>query len=201
MWVIYIVTTEVKGIMVEHSIIKFSLPGDLVSKESTCHAGQLGLIPGSGRCPGEGNGNPLQYSCLRNAMDRGTWRGTVHRIARVGHDVAAKPSPSHISCLYFYFHANFSRTILTQKGMSLRQMIVTNNSNIYWMFSICLLCPKHFILFYLILIKPLWIPLIAVLITSPYWWGNRTQRYIQYYFITIINNIYVLFLTVGLLNL
>ena len=39
------------------------------------------LIPGSGRCPGEGNGNPLQYSCLGNSMDKGAWRATVHRVA------------------------------------------------------------------------------------------------------------------------
>ena len=43
------------------------------SKESVCNAGDPGLIPGSGRSPGEGNGNPLQYSCLENPMDRGTW--------------------------------------------------------------------------------------------------------------------------------
>ena len=46
-------------------------------KESTCSAGDPGLLPGSGRSPGEGNGNPLQYSCLENSMDRGTWRVTV----------------------------------------------------------------------------------------------------------------------------
>ena len=39
-------------------------------------------IPGSGRSPGEGNGNPLQYSCLENPMDRGAWRATVHRVAK-----------------------------------------------------------------------------------------------------------------------
>ena len=39
-------------------------------------------IPGSGRCPGEGNGNPLQYSCLEHSMDRGAWRATVHRVAK-----------------------------------------------------------------------------------------------------------------------
>ena len=47
-------------------------------KESACNAGgtrDMGLIPGSGRSPGEGNGNPLQYSCLENSMDRGVWRG------------------------------------------------------------------------------------------------------------------------------
>ena len=42
----------------------------------------VGLIPGSGKSPGEGNGNPLQYSCLENPMDRGAWRATVHSIIR-----------------------------------------------------------------------------------------------------------------------
>ena len=51
-------------------------------KASACNVGDLGSIPGSGRSPGEGNGNPLQYSCLENHMDRGTWWATVHRVAR-----------------------------------------------------------------------------------------------------------------------
>ena len=50
-----------------------------------------GLIPGLGRVPGEGNGNPLQYSCLRNPMNRRAWQATVHGVARVGHDLATKP--------------------------------------------------------------------------------------------------------------
>ena len=48
-------------------------PGGLDSKKSACNAGDLGSIPGLGRFPGEGNGNPLQYSCLENSMDRGAW--------------------------------------------------------------------------------------------------------------------------------
>ena len=48
------------------------------SKESVRCTGDLGSIPGLGRSPGEGNGNPLQYSCLGNPMDRGAWRATVH---------------------------------------------------------------------------------------------------------------------------
>ena len=48
--------------------------------------GDAGLIPGSGRSPGEGNGNPLQYSCLENPMDRGPWRARVHGSQRVGYD-------------------------------------------------------------------------------------------------------------------
>ena len=47
-----------------------------------CNVGDLGSIPGSGRSPGEGNGNPLQYSCLENPMDGGAWRATVHGVAK-----------------------------------------------------------------------------------------------------------------------
>ena len=49
--------------------IFMGFPGGSVDKESACHVGDLGSIPGSGRSPGEGNGNPLQYSCLENPMD------------------------------------------------------------------------------------------------------------------------------------
>ena len=68
-------------------------PHSSVGKESACNAGDLGWIPGSGRSPGEGNGNPLQYSCLENPMDRGAWWATAHGVARVGHDLATKPPP------------------------------------------------------------------------------------------------------------
>ena len=53
-------------------------------KESACNAGNPGLIPGLGRSPGEGNGNPLQYSCLDNPMDRGARRATVHGVTKGG---------------------------------------------------------------------------------------------------------------------
>ena len=55
---------------------------DSDDKESACNAGDSGLIPESGRSPGEGNGNPLQYSCLENSMDRGAWEATVHGAAK-----------------------------------------------------------------------------------------------------------------------
>ena len=55
-------------------------------EESAFNAGDQGLIPGSGRYPGEGNGNPLQYSCLENSTDRGAWWATVTRQQRVRHD-------------------------------------------------------------------------------------------------------------------
>ena len=57
-------------------------PGGLVVKNSPANAGDMGLIPGLGRSPGEGNGNPLQYSCLGNLMDRGAWWATVHGAAK-----------------------------------------------------------------------------------------------------------------------
>ena len=63
-------------------------PCSSVGKESTCNAGDPGSIPRSGRSPGEGNGNPLQYSCLENPMDRGAWWATVHGVTRVRHDWA-----------------------------------------------------------------------------------------------------------------
>ena len=57
-------------------------PGGSNGKESTCNAGDLGSIPASGRSPGEGHGNPLQYSCLENPMDRGAWQATFSGITK-----------------------------------------------------------------------------------------------------------------------
>ena len=57
-------------------------PGGSNGKESACNVGDLGLIPGSGRFPGEGKGNPLQYSCLGNPMDRGAWWDAVHGVIK-----------------------------------------------------------------------------------------------------------------------
>ena len=59
-------------------------PGGLEVKASACNAGDLGSIPRLGRSPGEGNGNPLQYSCLENPMDGGTWWATVPGVAKSG---------------------------------------------------------------------------------------------------------------------
>ena len=59
-------------------------PGGSEVKASAWNAGDLASIPGLGRSPGEGNGNPLQYSCLENSMDRGAWWATVHGVAKSG---------------------------------------------------------------------------------------------------------------------
>ena len=56
--------------------------GSSTGKDSACSAGDLGSIPELERSPGGGHGNPLQYSCLKNPMDRGIWPATVHRVAK-----------------------------------------------------------------------------------------------------------------------
>ena len=66
-----------------------------MQEETMSNAGDVGLIPGWGRSPGERNGNPRQYSCLGNPMDRGVWWAIVHGVARVRYDLATKPPPIH----------------------------------------------------------------------------------------------------------
>ena len=87
-------------------------PGGSVSKEFTCYAGDPGWIPRWGRFPGEGNGNPLQYSCLRNPMDRGAWQTAGHGVGRVRHDLATKLPPTFNvagGCLFLHFTNNITR--------------------------------------------------------------------------------------------
>ena len=72
-------------------------------QETTCNAGDLGLIPGLGRSYGEGKGNSLKYSCLKNSMDRGTWWATVQRVIRVGHYLTIKQTQYLIPCLTYFF--------------------------------------------------------------------------------------------------
>ena len=65
---------------IKHLLLGF--PCNPVGKESACSAGDPGSIPGLGRSPGEGNGNPLQYPCLENLMGRGAWWAAVHGVAK-----------------------------------------------------------------------------------------------------------------------
>ena len=60
----------------------WGFPGGSDGKVSACNVGDPGSMPGSGRSPGEGNGNPLQYSCLENSMDGGAWWAIVHGVAK-----------------------------------------------------------------------------------------------------------------------
>ena len=68
--------------MNQSDLLMGMFPGGSDGKASVYNAGDPGSIPGSGRSPGEENGNPLQYSCLENPMDRGAWRVTVHGVAK-----------------------------------------------------------------------------------------------------------------------
>ena len=86
-WHIYIIDTMYG--------IGRGFPGGLYGKVSACNAENLGLIPGLGRSPGEGNGNPLQYSCLENPMDGGAWYAPVHGVAK---------SRTRLSDFPFTFH-------------------------------------------------------------------------------------------------
>ena len=61
--------------------MNYALPWWLSGKESACWAGDAGSIPGWGRCPGGGHGNPIQYSCMENSKDRGGWQATIHGVA------------------------------------------------------------------------------------------------------------------------
>ena len=63
-------------------MLQLGFPGSSEVKASACNEGDLGSIPGLGRSPGEGNGNPLQYSCLENPMDGGAWWATVHGVEK-----------------------------------------------------------------------------------------------------------------------
>ena len=72
----------VHGVAKSRTQLSEGFPGGSDGKESACNAADAGLILGSGRSPGEGNGNLLQYSCLRNPIDRGAWQATVHGAAK-----------------------------------------------------------------------------------------------------------------------
>ena len=75
------------------TIYLLGFPHSSVGRESACNAGDPGSIPGLGKSPEEGNGNPFQYFSLENSMDRGARQATVHEVKRVGHDLATKPPP------------------------------------------------------------------------------------------------------------
>ena len=83
-------TNQEFGINITHHCMQIGdFPGSAVVENVTAHAGDsrdVGSTPGLGRCPGGGNGNPLQCSCLGNLMDRGAWRATVQGSQRVRHN-------------------------------------------------------------------------------------------------------------------
>ena len=92
------------------TVLYLGFPGGSVGKESACSVGDLDLIPGLGRSAGGGHGNPLQYSCLENAMDRGAWWATVHRVAKSRtrlNDEHFQHSINHSHCVTFLLQGIF----------------------------------------------------------------------------------------------
>ena len=86
-----------------------------VGKESARNAGDSGLISGSRRSPGGGNGNPLQYSCPGNPMDRGAWQAAVQRVAKSQHDWATE----HSTCLMYACDIPREKWVTQSSGLEL----------------------------------------------------------------------------------
>ena len=76
------IAREEGSLKYEQVIMVLAFPGDSDGKESVCSVGDWGSIPGWGGCPGEGNGNPFQYFCLEDPMDRRAWRAVAHGVTK-----------------------------------------------------------------------------------------------------------------------
>ena len=103
--------------------LTFHFQMTLVVKKLPANAGDIrdvGLISGLGRSPGEGNDNPLQYSCLENPMNRGFWRATVHRVAK------SRTRLKHLACLHIYFNVSWST-----QAVSLQIKVIKIDLNTY----------------------------------------------------------------------
>ena len=95
-------SADINTYLFKQSVSPMGFPCSSVSKESAYGVGDLSLIPGLGIFPGEGNGNPLQYSCMENFMDRGAWQAIVCGVTRVRHDLATTMSPIDIGLPNFW---------------------------------------------------------------------------------------------------
>ena len=114
---------------------KTGIPGGSDGKESACNAGDLGSVPGLGRSPGGVHGNPHQYSCLENPMDKGDWPATVIGSQRVRHDWATK----HTHCGRYFsscFSINDSSCLPGHLLLSLSLYIYRTLSRHLWLFGI-----------------------------------------------------------------
>ena len=109
-----------------------SFPGGSEVKVSACSAGDPGSIPGLGKSPGEGNGNPLRYSCLENPMDGGAWWATAHGVAKSWtrlSDFTCPPRCNNPECLHI------TKYILSNKiGPQLRHTAIMRRQQTFWSF-------------------------------------------------------------------
>ena len=108
----HVIKTEFLSVLILKTASWFKqdwgFPGGSDGKESACSAGDPDSIPGSGRSPGEGNGNPLQHSCLENPMDGGAWSATVHGVAK---------SQTWLSDFCFFFSLSLGRAVKPQRRL------------------------------------------------------------------------------------
>ena len=117
-------------------------PCSSVGKESACSAGDPGSIPVLGRSPGEGNGNPLQYSCLDNSMDRGAWWVTVHGVTKewgMTLQLNTTSSVQLLSCVRLFATP---WTAACQASLS-----ITNSSSLLKLMSIESVTPSNHLIF------------------------------------------------------
>ena len=108
----------------QHALSFICFPGDSEVKVSAWNAGDPGSIPGSGRSPGEGNGNPLQYSCLENPMEGGAWQATVHGVAEL--DMTERLH------FHFQFYLNITVCMVAQMVKHLPTMRETRVQSLGW---------------------------------------------------------------------
>ena len=116
-------------------------PGSSVLKNPPANAGDAGLISGLGRCPGEGKGSPLQYSCLENAMDRGAWWVTVHGVTKESNMHQQGGSLPLSQQGYTRYCAKLLRCIIKCSPRSYRGIYLPICSK---MLIIYLLCDRHY---------------------------------------------------------
>ena len=124
----------------------FGFPGVSDEREFACSTGDLGSIPGLGRSPGEGNGNPLRYFCLKNLLDRGAWQATVHNVHKESDTTEEQNAPTHsvqsLSPVWFFA---IPWTVAHQASLS-----ITNSWSLLKLLSIMLVMPSS----HLILCRP-----------------------------------------------
>ena len=160
----------------------WSIPVGSVLKSLTANAGDTSLIPGSGRSPGEGNGNPLQYSCLGNCKDKGAWLARIWSQKRAGHNLAAKTTIKWIT--QFSWVAQSCPTLCNPMDCSSQAFLsITNSWSSLKLMSIESVMPSnHLMLGCPLLLPPSVFPSIRVFpnesvlcIRRPKYWSHRGQ--------------------------
>ena len=94
-----------------HVLLIVGFPGGSDDNEYPCNVGEPGSVPGLGRSPGEVNGNPLQYSCLENPMDRGAWQSTVHGVAKSWTQLSNFTITAYLLTKYYFFFFKESQVL------------------------------------------------------------------------------------------